>query len=237
MDYDSPSSEASDGIYIETLQPSDLSDIDSKDVSDNGALTEDDEAEDDTMEDDEAEDDRMEDVPKVDNDPTGSEVNSEPSDREGSDEEELDDEELAARDTEYFSYCAHQETEHLASLIEALLQKKIIELAELESVAAEGEKVAGTLDKIITLVNAVKQDLIDTGSTSLRRWNQLQAMEWDVCRLKRLVEGVPGVPTAVIIDDIVEDITLEVSAWQARLGLTLKLIRDVELAIERISHS
>ncbi|KAK3299179.1 uncharacterized protein B0H64DRAFT_294212, partial [Chaetomium fimeti] len=228
---------------VSTLQLFDGSDNGSDYESMDGVRTEDRDTEDDTMEDDEEDDYMMKDLPAVDHGPTESELTySEPSGGEESDEEQLDEGPykeirehmqtyITARDTDYFSECTHQETANLASLIETVLQEKDIGLATLETVAAECEKVAVTLDKTITLVNAVKQDILDTGSTSLRRWNQLQSMEWNVCRLRHLAEGVPGVPTAAIIDEMVEDITRDVSAWQARLGLTLKLTRDLELAI------
>ncbi|EAQ90714.1 predicted protein [Chaetomium globosum CBS 148.51] len=212
-----------------TLQPSDKSDYDSAGSSIEGPMTEDDDAEDDTMKD----------VPADENAPEENE-SAYSSSNEESDEEapnkERPNEELcrhiwAARDVDYFNDCAHQETEGLASLIKKALRKKTIGIYELQSVATECQKTVEALDKTITLVIVVKQDLLDTGSTSLKRWNQLQSTGLHECLLEYRDHGGLDAPTSAVMKKMVEDVSQAVSGWQARLGLTLKLARDLELAI------
>lgn len=143
---------------------------------------------------------------------------------------------LAARHIDYFDDCAHEETKELASLTEKALRKKDIGLSNLEVVAAECKKVVEMLDKIITLVNTVKQDLLDTGSTSFKRWKQLQSMGMHVGFLKHLADDIVDASTPAIVEGIIKDINRNIPAWQARLGLTLKLTRDLELTIEAIPY-
>ncbi|KAH6636813.1 hypothetical protein F5144DRAFT_628805 [Chaetomium tenue] len=138
---------------------------------------------------------------------------------------------LTARDFDYFNDCAHQETEDLASLINKVLRKKTIGIYKLQSVATECQKTVEALDKTITLVIVVKQDLLDTGSTSLKRWNQLQSTGLHECLLEYRDHGGLDAPTPAVMNKMVEDVSQAVSGWQARLGLTLKLARDLELAI------
>lgn len=138
---------------------------------------------------------------------------------------------LTARDVDYFNDCAHQEAEGLTSLIKKALRKKTIGIYELQSVATECQKTVEALDKTITLVIVMKQDLLDTGSTSLKRWNQLQSTGLHECLLEYRDHGGLDAPTSAVMKKMVEDVSQVVSGWQARLGLTLKLARDLELAI------
>jgi hypothetical protein len=141
---------------------------------------------------------------------------------------------LAARvrDNEYFG-----KTKELASLIGDVLDEKAIGIPKLKSVATKCREVVATLDKTITLINAVKQDLLDMGSTSLRRWNQLQNTGFYFYLPKHLDNGGFGIPDSTAINELVEELTEAASLWQAPLGLTLMLLKDLELAIGEVDYS
>jgi hypothetical protein len=127
-----------------------------------------------------------------------------------------------------------RDTEELASLIRTMLQTKAIGIPKLESVAAKCREVVVVVDEIITLLSAVKLDLLDTGSTSLKRWNELQSTQWHIWLPDHLMSGAVDIPAPANIDQMVEGLTYYVSILRERLGATLKLTRDLEFAIAHI---
>jgi hypothetical protein len=143
---------------------------------------------------------------------------------------------IDASDPGFFGDFTEKETKDLRSLVEAVLREPYIGIPKLRAVSTECEKVVANLDKTISLVNAVKQDLLDTGSTSLKRWNQLQSIGWPFSwRLKQLADGSADPTTRDNIKEIVRDMTQEAWSYQAPLGLALKLMRDLEIEIDQIS--
>jgi hypothetical protein len=133
----------------------------------------------------------------------------------------------------YLSDCTGEETEPLLSLIETVLKESDFGVSRLGAVLAECKKAAAAMDKTVSLVNGVKQDLLDTGSTSMKRWHQLKKIRW--LRPFRWPSQLTD-----LTPDGIRNLVQEKTDWSERsqgsLGLTLKLKRELVCAIEQLHY-
>ncbi|KAK4039445.1 hypothetical protein C8A01DRAFT_36572 [Parachaetomium inaequale] len=130
---------------------------------------------------------------------------------------------------------ADVETENLVRLVRDMVRQNDFAVPKLKSIRAECEKAMAEMGKTVALANAVKQDLLDTGSTSLKRWKQLRSigrrLGWSIGRM-----AVPEMPTPKDIDELVEDITQDSASYHRCFGYTLKLKWDLDSAIDDLSY-
>jgi hypothetical protein len=135
---------------------------------------------------------------------------------------------LNLEDDDFFEDTTGDETSGLRSLIRALVLKQDFGVLDLKPVLAECKAAAKRMDSAVLLVNAVRQDLIDTGSTSLSRWERVKGMDWPLW-------GVPALLTCENAKTDVETMADNLSTYQTVLGLTMKLKADLVVAIDKLA--
>jgi hypothetical protein len=126
------------------------------------------------------------------------------------------------------------ETGNLLSLVETVVKEGSFGLPGAKSVLAECEKTLAKMNSTLALINAVQLDLLETGSTSLTRLNRLcelgyHFVEW---KAEDRTSGDFQNLTPHGIHRLIRHIVESVSAYQEALGVTLRLKRDLQTAID-----
>ena len=110
-----------------------------------------------------------------------------------------------------------------------MMEETKFSISKLESIMTGSEKAVKELDRIISVVNSVKQDLIDTGSTTLSRWNELKTMEWFFTEwLRSRIDGMVLNELRKLAQSMAELLM----PWQRLLGLAMNLKERAEEAID-----
>ncbi|KAL2148805.1 hypothetical protein VTH82DRAFT_1952 [Thermothelomyces myriococcoides] len=119
-------------------------------------------------------------------------------------------------------------TNELESLVRDVLQKKAFGVVELRKVLTECKKVVASLEETLFLFAAVRQDLLETGSTSLKRWNQLREHRW-LCRHQSLLLGGTTQEDMGSLRELLTQISLH---YCGPLGYIQELMRHLNAAID-----
>lgn len=122
----------------------------------------------------------------------------------------------------------------LRDLVEDRLDDLRFEVDELEQIRDECNEVVKEMNRVISAVTAVKQDLADTGSTSLKRWNELRKMGgWSSMAASRGGNEISPDDIA----NVVRDFETYLKPYQRLLGMTVHLEDDLDDAINSLRNS
>ncbi|AEO56110.1 hypothetical protein MYCTH_2300650 [Thermothelomyces thermophilus ATCC 42464] len=122
-------------------------------------------------------------------------------------------------------------TGKLGCLVSDVLRNKDFSVPILERVVAECEKVVASLDETLSLFVAVKQDLLETGSTSLKRLNRLWENKW----LAQTHSDLLDVNTQEDVDSLRQALTRITLCYYGPLGHAQELMRNLKLEIHEAS--
>ncbi|KAL2179241.1 uncharacterized protein P884DRAFT_196403 [Thermothelomyces heterothallicus CBS 202.75] len=122
-------------------------------------------------------------------------------------------------------------TGNLRCLVSDVLQNKDISVPILERVVADCARVVASLDEALSLFVAVKQDLLETGSTSLKRLNRLRENKWLALCHSHLLD----VKTQEDVDSLRQALTRISLCYYGPLGHAQELMRNLKLEIHEAS--
>ncbi|KAG7288748.1 hypothetical protein NEMBOFW57_005105 [Staphylotrichum longicolle] len=108
----------------------------------------------------------------------------------------------------------------LHELVGERLDDLRFEVVELQQIRDECNEVIKEMNRVISALTTVKQDLVDTGSTSMKRWNELRRMSgWSSMAASRGGNEISPDDIA----DVVRDFESYLKPYQRLLGMTVHL--------------
>jgi hypothetical protein len=111
----------------------------------------------------------------------------------------------------------------------AMLEERSFDMHKLESLFAACMPAVKELDEVISFVNGVRQDLVETGSTSLSKWAKLKGMTW-------VVSLDMGRMDPDHIGQLTQDIAEQLSPYMRLLGQALTLKYEIEVVFDGDGH-
>ncbi|KAL2160600.1 hypothetical protein VTH06DRAFT_1288 [Thermothelomyces fergusii] len=124
-------------------------------------------------------------------------------------------------------YGTYHLTNELETLVADVLAKKDFDISVLKRVLTESEKVVAKLEKTLSMFVAVKQDLLETGSTSVARWNQLREAKWFGKYKSHLLE----VKTKEDMDRLCHELSQICLSYYGPLGHAQELMSELDYAV------